>query len=385
MKRITLLLVVLALLLAACQPTPAPTQVPPATQVPQATERPTQTPKPVTGEIVAARPYTFGVVYNNLVYPWYQAEKAGIERQAGLMGVELISLESRDDPAKELANIEDLITKKVDLILLLGTDETTGGKSAELANEAGIPLIALSRATRGGGEVLCTIDTDTVAQAETIAEYMAQQLGGKGKVAQIEGVPGVSNVRMRNEGLANVLAGYPNIEMVADVPGNFDPAKAEAAMNDILVAHPDVAAVYTHNDGMMVGVRKALEAVGLLGKIVTVAFDGEPVAIDAIREGTQTATMGVVPAQEGGMGVIIGVMHLNGMEVPEHIYTPSIIVTKDNADVFPGWSGEGIGPFVTTEGETWDPLNRWVDWEPMPEKPVVTEIVPARPYTFGVV
>ena len=376
MKRALLILTAMVLLVslaAQCGPaaTPAPTVVPPEepTQAPEPAAQPTEEPaeeaaEAETTELVPAQPYTFGVVYNNLVYPWYQAEKAGIERQASEMGVELISLESRDDPAKELANIEDLITKEVDLILLLGTDETTGGKSAELANEAGIPLIALSRATRGGGDVISTIDTNTVVQAETISKYMAELLGGQGKVAQIEGVPGVSNVRMRQEGLANVLADYPNIEMVADVPGYFDPARAEAAMNDILVAHPDITAVYTHNDGMMVGVRKALEAAGLLGEVVTVAFDGEPVAIDAINEGTQTATMGVVPAQEGAMGVIIGVMHLNGMQVPEHIYTPSIIVTQDNLDLFPGWDGEGIGPFTIADtGEAWDPLNQWTGWE----------------------
>jgi ribose transport system substrate-binding protein len=376
MKRALLILTAMVLLVslaAQCGPaaTPAPTVVPPEepTQAPEPAAQPTEEPaeeaaEAETTELVPAQPYTFGVVYNNLVYPWYQAEKAGIERQASEMGVELISLESRDDPAKELANIEDLITKEVDLILLLGTDETTGGKSAELANEAGIPLIALSRATRGGGDVISTIDTNTVVQAETISKYMAELLGGQGKVAQIEGVPGVSNVRMRQEGLANVLADYPNIEMVADVPGYFDPARAEAAMNDILVAHPDITAVYTHNDGMMVGVRKALEAAGLLGEVVTVAFDGEPVAIDAINEGTQTATMGVVPAQEGAMGVIVGVMHLNGMQVPEHIYTPSIIVTQDNLDLFPGWDGEGIGPFTIADtGEAWDPLNQWTGWE----------------------
>jgi ribose transport system substrate-binding protein len=376
MKRALLILTAMVLLVslaAQCGPaaTPAPTVVPPEepTQAPEPAAQPTEEPAEEAAEaettgLVPAQPYTFGVVYNNLVYPWYQAEKAGIERQASEMGVELISLESRDDPAKELANIEDLITKEVDLILLLGTDETTGGKSAELANEAGIPLIALSRATRGGGDVISTIDTNTVVQAETISKYMAELLGGQGKVAQIEGVPGVSNVRMRQEGLANVLADYPNIEMVADVPGYFDPARAEAAMNDILVAHPDITAVYTHNDGMMVGVRKALEAAGLLGEVVTVAFDGEPVAIDAINEGTQTATMGVVPAQEGAMGVIVGVMHLNGMQVPEHIYTPSIIVTQDNLDLFPGWDGEGIGPFTIADtGEAWDPLNQWTGWE----------------------
>lgn len=74
--------------------------------------------------------YTFGVIYNNLVYPWYQAEKMGIERQAELMEVNLLTLESFDDPAQELSNVKQLIEQEVDLILLLGTDETTGGQSA---------------------------------------------------------------------------------------------------------------------------------------------------------------------------------------------------------------------------------------------------------------
>jgi len=308
-------------------------------------------PSPEAGE----SNYTFGVVYNNLVYPRYQAEKAGVERQAEKLGVTLISLESLDDPAKELANINELIAQNVDLILLLGTDEATGGKSAQLANTAGIPLIALSRATDNSGQVVTTIDTDTFIQAQTIARYMAEQMGGRGKVAQIQGVPGVSNVRLRDEGLRAVLAEYPGIELVADVPGYFNPDAAEEAMRDLLELQPDIDAVYAHNDGMMVGVRKALAEKGKLDQVFTFAFDGEPVAIEAIKQGSQTATMGVVPAQEGAMGVTVGLMYLEGQPVPTYIHTPSVLVTKDNFDTFPGWSGQGMDNFVTKEGKLWKP------------------------------
>jgi ribose transport system substrate-binding protein len=310
---------------------------------------------------VEAEPLVFGVVYNNLIYPWYQAEKAGVDRQAANMGIRLISLESRDDPAKEIANIEDLVTQGVDAIILLGTDEDTGGQSAQIAAEAGIPLVALSRATRGDVPPLTTIATDTYQQAYTLAEYMVEKMGGEGKVAQIQGVPGVSNVRLRDEALKDVLADYPDIELVADVVGNFDPAQAEAAMSDILVANPDIDAVYTHNDGMMVGVRRALEGAGVdPGSIITVAFDGEPVAIEAIAAGTQTATMGVVPAQEGAMGVIAAYLLLQGEEVPPVLYTPSLIYDASNVADFPGWSGSGLGDFIIGDGEGfYDPLDMW--------------------------
>ena len=305
--------------------------------------------------------YTFGVVYNNLVYPWYQAEREGIERQAELMGIELVHLESLDDPAKEIANVTELTRRGVDLILLLGTDEVTGGRSAQIANEADIPLISLSRATEGGGQVVTTIDTDTLTQAKTIAMYMAEQLGGQGKIAQIQGVPGVSNVRLRDEGLKAVLAQYPDIELVADVPGFFNPDAAEETMKDILVLHPNLDAVYAHNDGMLVGVRRALAEAGKLGQVLTFGFDGEPTAIESIQIAEQAATMGVVPAQEGAMGVIMGVMYLDGKKIPDHIHTPSILITDENIESFPGWSGEGIGPFVTREGKIWDPLGQWQD------------------------
>lgn len=354
--------IILALLTAArCQnsnstsPTTTPqdsveTQPPESTLENETTETPT---------IVATTPietkYTFGVVYNNLVYPWYKAKKSGVDRQAALMGVKLIPLESLDDPAKELANIESLIEQNVDLIILLGTDEATGGKSAQLANQANIPLIALSRATDKSGDVLITIDTDTFNQAKTLAQYMVERLEGKGKIAQIQGVQGVSNVRLRDEALKSVLAEYPDIELVSDVSAYFDPKAAEEAMHDILEIHPDIDAVYAHNDGMMVDIRKALEKENKLDQVLTFAFDGEPVAIEAICEGTQTATMGVVPAQEGAMGITAGIMHLEGKQIPKHIYTPFLLVTKDNCNSFPGWSGEGVGDFVTETGEIWKP------------------------------
>mgnify|MGYP001180776873 CR=1 FL=1 len=353
--RFLLALIPIALILVACQP---PETIIETVEVERIV---TQEVEVVVTQQVEAEQLTFGVVYNNLIYPWYQAEKSGVDRQAANMGIRLISLESRDDPAKEIANIEDLITQGVDAIILLGTDEDTGGQSAQLAAEAGIPLVALSRATRGDVAPPTTIATDTYEQARTLAEYLAQQLGGEGKVAQIQGVPGVSNVRLRDEALKAVLANYPDIELVADVVGNFDPAQAEAAMSDILIANPDIDAVYTHNDGMMVGVRRALEGAGVdPGSVITVAFDGEPVAIDAIRAGTQTATMGVVPAQEGAMGVIAAYLLLQGEEVPPVLYTPSLIYDASNVNDFPGWAGSGLGPFIIGAGEGfYDPMSMW--------------------------
>ena len=241
-----LILVVFALLLSACQPETI------IETVEVEVEKEVVVTKEIEKEVVVeveAEPLVFGVVYNNLIYPWYQAEKSGVDRQAAAMGIKLVSLQSLDDPAKELANVEDLVTQGVDAIILLGTDEATGGQSSAIADEAGIPLIALSRKTSGGVTPICTIATDTFVQASTIAEYMAEKIGGEGKVAQIHGVPGVANVRLRDEAFKAVLENYPDIEIVADIPADFDPAKAEAAMSDILVANPDIAAVYTHNDG----------------------------------------------------------------------------------------------------------------------------------------
>ena len=111
-----------------------------------------------TGEDVAGEgTQTIGFVISTQTNPFFVSLKQGAEEKAKEkakeLGVEIIVLDSQDDPAKEMANMEDLITKKVDLILVNPTDSDAVVNSVKAANDAEIPVIMVDRAS-DGGEVL---------------------------------------------------------------------------------------------------------------------------------------------------------------------------------------------------------------------------------------
>ena len=106
-----------------------------------------------TGGKSTGRSKEIGLVISTQTNPFFVSLKEGAEAKAKELGVEIIVLDSQDDPAKEISNMEDLITKGVDLILVNPTDSEAVVNSVRAANDAKIPVITLDRASNGG-EVL---------------------------------------------------------------------------------------------------------------------------------------------------------------------------------------------------------------------------------------
>src|SRR5690625_4712345 len=216
MKRLLALLMVLVLslsLIACGTDTPDEVEEPPADD----TE---QTPEDTGAD---EESFTIGFVISTQTNPFFVSLKEGAERKAEELGVELIVLDSQDDSAKAAANMEDLITRGVDLILVNPTDSDAIVNSVIAANEAGIPVITVDRASNGG-EVLSYIASDNVAGGKMAGEFIIEQLGGKGKVVELEGIVGTNAARERGEGFNAAIEGT-DIEVVAKQTADFDRVK----------------------------------------------------------------------------------------------------------------------------------------------------------------
>lgn len=105
-------------------------------------------------------------------------------------------MDAQNDPAKQVSDIEDLIQKKVDVILLNPTDADALVPAVEEANKAGIPLLTIDRSVNGG-EVALHIASDNVKGGGMAAAYTVEQLGEKGIVVELEGITGASAARER--------------------------------------------------------------------------------------------------------------------------------------------------------------------------------------------
>ena len=266
-----------------------------------------------------------GLVISTLNNPFFVDLEAGAKEKADELGATLITLDSQDDSATEMSNMEDLINQKVDLILINPTDSDAVQSAVEAANDAGIPVITLDRGANGG-EVVAHIASDNVAGGVLAGEFIVEQLGGEGKVVELEGIPGASAARDRGEGFNKALEGT-NIEVVAKQTANFDRAEGLSVMENILQSQTEIDAVFAHNDEMALG---ALEAIKASGRdILVVGFDATADAKAAVEEGTMAATVEQLPKMIGSLGVETAMKVIAGETVEKTIPVDLQLVIKE--------------------------------------------------------
>lgn len=262
------------------------------------------------------------LVVSTLNNPFFVSMKEGAEKKAAELGYELVVLDSNNDPAKELSNIEDLVIKKVAAILINPANSDAVGNAIKIANRAGIPVLTLDRgAVRG--EVVSHIASDNVAGGKMAGDYIANKLGKGAKIIQLEGIAGTSAAKERGEGFMQAVTAN-SFELLATQPADFDRAKGLNVMENLLTAHPDVAAVFAQNDEMALGALRAIKAAGK--NVLIIGFDGTDEGITAVKAGDMGATVGQQPALIGALGVQAAVDTLNGKKVAAYVPVPLQVI-----------------------------------------------------------
>ena len=263
----------------------------------------------ITVFLVAASAFLFGATYriglslSTLNNPFFVTLRDGALQATAGLGVEVIVADGRDNPAKQLGDIEDFVQQKLDLIVINPTDSDAIVTAVEEANKAGIPVITVDRGANGG-MVIAHIASDNVAGGMMAGEYVAMLLGGKGNVVELEGIVGTSAARDRGQGFGAAISKYPDIKIVAKQVANFNRAEGLVVMENILQANPNIDAVFAHNDEMALGAIEAIKAAGLLDKIKVVGFDAVDDAVAAVNAGEMAATVAQQPFVMGQLAVV---------------------------------------------------------------------------------
>lgn len=268
---------------------------------------------------------TMALVVSTLNNPFFVTLKDGAESKAKELGFDLIVLDSQNDPAKELANVEDVLNQDIEVLLINPTDSDAVRSSVRAANRADVPVITLDRAA-SGGEVVSHIASDNVAGGKMAGEVIVEALGGKGKVVELQGVPGTSAARDRGQGFHEAVDAAEGIEVVASQPANFDRTQGLNVMENILQAQPEIDAVFAHNDEMALGAIKAIEASGR--DIIVVGFDGTADGVAAVEDGSMLATIAQQAGKIGEMGVETADKIIRGEDVPDFTPVPLQAVKK---------------------------------------------------------
>ncbi len=242
-----------------------------------------------------------GLSISTLNNPFFVSLKEGAEKEAKAQGIDIITVDSQNDSAKQVSAIEDLIQKNVDVLIVNPTDSDAVTAAIKSANDANIPVITVDRSANGG-KVVSHIASDNIAGGKMAGEYILDKIGKKGKVVELEGIPGSSAARERGEGFHKAIDSVSTVQVVAKQAADFDRAKGLTVMENILQSHKDIQAVFAHNDEMALGAVQALEAAGMKN-VVVVGFDATDDAVKAVKDGKMSATIAQKPTEIGKIGV----------------------------------------------------------------------------------
>lgn len=265
------------------------------------------------------------LVISTLNNPFFVTLKDGAQKKADELGYNLIVLDSQNNPAKELANVEDLIVKNPKVILINPTDSDAVGNAVLAANKANIPVITLDRASNKG-DVISHIASDNIAGGKMAGDYIVEKLGKDAKVIQLEGITGTSAARERGEGFNRALQEH-QFTLLASQPADFDRAKGMNVMQNLLTSQPNVQAVFAQNDEMALGAMRAIQAAGIKN-IMIIGFDGTDDGIKAVERGRLAATVAQQPELIGAMGVETANSIIKGEQVATEIPVELKLITK---------------------------------------------------------
>ncbi len=275
----------------------------------------------------AAAPQTIGLSISTLNNPFFVDLRDGAKAAATRLQVDLVVLDAQDDSAKEASGIEDLIQKKVAVILINPTDSAAIVPTVKKINAAGIPVVTVDRGSNGG-DVAAHIASDNVAGGRMAAEYIGQRLKGTGNVVMLEGIAGSSAARDRGNGFREGLKKFPGIKLLASQTADFNRAKGLTVMENVLQAQPKIDAVFAQNDEMALGAVQAIEAAKRQKQIFVVGFDATGDALAAVKAGRLAATIAQQPKEMGRLAVETAVNIINKKPVPKFTGVPLKLVTK---------------------------------------------------------
>lgn len=249
----------------------------------------------------------------------------GAKATAEKLGVE-INFGQASGASAQANAIDGLLAAKVNVLAIDPEDSTAIGSSVKKANEVGIPVVMFVGDTLGGGETATFIASDEETGGYQMAKWAFERLGGKGKIALIQGAKAHQAGQLRENGFRKALQEYPGIELVGYGEAAWMRDKANVLASDILSRDPSLQMFVVLSDDMAAGVYSAVKAAGSTALIS--GYNGSCEILNKIWNGEVTATLHQGWRDIGSQVIQAGFDIANGKTVEKRITMPSTVIDK---------------------------------------------------------
>jgi ribose transport system substrate-binding protein len=275
--------------------------------------------------------YTIAVLPKGVGHQFWLTVRSGAEAAGKDLNANIVwnGPDKETEIAKQINIVQDMISRKVDAIVMAACDENALIDVVNQAMDAKIPVITFDSGVKSD-RPLSFVATDNVAAAKLAADKLAELIGGKGEVGIIPIVPGAATSEMREQGFKDGATKHPDMKIVSVLPCDSDAAKAMSVTEDMMTAHPELAGIFAESEPGAVGAAQAVEAANKAGKIKIVGFDASGEEINALERGTIQALVVQNPFKMGYDGVKAAIDAIEGRPVEKRIDTGVTIITKEN-------------------------------------------------------
>ena len=267
--------------------------------------------------------------------PFRAGETNSVRDAAQKMGVKrLLYTNANDNQAKQVADIESMIAQGAQAIIVAPINATGLQPALAQAAAKNIPVVTIDRQTAGTPckDFITFMGSDFQTQGMRAADALAKAADGKAEIAEIQGAYGNSVETQRTDGFADELKKHTGMHLVAAQTGNWSATDAQRVMEQLLLAHPNINALYAQADVMALGAMQAIKQAGKQpGKDVTiVSIDGTKAAVQDVADGTMAAVVETNP-RFGPQAFQALEQWFDGKAVPQTIIMDDALYTKANA------------------------------------------------------
>lgn len=280
--------------------------------------------------------------------PYFTAQIEIAKDRAKEMGFTLIALDAQGNMEKQIADVDDLLAQNVDALLINAIDPEAIVPATRAATRAGVPVIGFDTLIDPSGEFVTVVLSNNFENGRAVGAYAAQFYTDKpAKAAVLSGTKGNTPGRDRRTGFFTgfieqelLTKGKCTLELQVQGWGDWGQEEGLKAMEDIVVAYPDINMLIAENDNMALGAMKAIAEAGMKEQIrIFAVCDGQKEAMALIKnnnEGNYMATGMNDPAlvANTAIDVALEIVQKGASDMPKIYYTPPIAVTKENVDKY---------------------------------------------------
>ncbi len=266
---------------------------------------------------------------------WRTACTNSIKGEAEKLGIDLKFSDAQQKQENQIKAIRSFIAQKVDVIGISPVVESGWETVFKEAKDAGIPIVLVDRNADVPEDLYVTrIGSDFKDEGKKAAEEMAQLLGGKGSIVELQGTVGSAAATDRLVGFKEVIeAKYPEIKIIKSQTGDFTRAKGKEVMEAFLKSDgKNIQGLYAHNDDMAIGAIQAIEEYGLKPgeDIKIVSVDAVKGAFEAMIAGKLNVTVECNPLL-GPQFYDVCQKIMNGESVPKYIPSEEGVYRQETA------------------------------------------------------